>query len=156
MILFKWSLQFMNSFQMLNSIDHWGVDIFTLASLTNNRPLTTMTYKIFQVNKLLTLNAIIFRRISFLQLYYKTLKYFQERNLFQTFQISDHVFIAFLMTLEDHYHADVPYHNNKHAADVTQSIHVLLNSAALEVKIPSLNLIQDFFRKIYQTQILDL
>merc|ERR1719412_3072659 len=27
---------------------------------------------------------------------------------------------------------DVPYHNNKHAADVTQSIHVLLNSAALE------------------------
>ena len=39
------------------------------------------------------------------------------------------------MTLEDHYHMDVPYHNNKHAADVTQSIHVLLNSAALEVKI---------------------
>merc|ERR1719510_1033445 len=89
--------------KMLNSIDHWGVDIFSLASLTNNRPLTTMTYKIFQ-----------------------------ERNLFNTFQISDHTFIAFLMTLEDHYHMDVPYHNNKHAADVTQSIHVLLNSAALE------------------------
>merc|ERR1719510_2880725 len=89
--------------KMLNSIDHWGVDIFSLASLTNNRPLTTMTYKIFQ-----------------------------ERNLFNTFQISDHTFIAFLMTLEDHYHSDVPYHNNKHAADVTQSIHVLLNSAALE------------------------
>ena len=34
---------------MLNSIDHWGVDIFNLATLTNNRPLTTMTYKIFQV-----------------------------------------------------------------------------------------------------------
>merc|ERR1719412_1181836 len=27
---------------------------------------------------------------------------------------------------------DVPYHNNKHAADVSQSIHVLLNSPALE------------------------
>ena len=39
------------------------------------------------------------------------------------------------MTLEDHYHSDVPYHNNKHAADVTQSIHVLLNSAALEVTL---------------------
>ena len=36
-------------FQMLNSIDHWGVDIFSLGSLTNNRPLTTVTYKIFQV-----------------------------------------------------------------------------------------------------------
>ena len=61
MILCKCSPQFMISFQMLNSIDHWGVDIFTLASLTNNRPLTTMTYKIFQVIKLITLNAIIFR-----------------------------------------------------------------------------------------------
>ena len=51
----------------------------------------------------------------------------------QTFQISSHVLVTFLMTLEDHYHYDVPYHNNKHAADVTQSMHVLLNSQALEV-----------------------
>ena len=61
--------------------------------------------------------------------------------MFQTFQISDHVFIAFMMTLEDHYHLDVPYHNNKHAADVTQSMHVLLNSSALEVKIRYINAI---------------
>jgi hypothetical protein len=27
----------------------------------------------------------------------------------------------------------VPYHNNLHAADVTQSMHALLNSPALEV-----------------------
>ena len=60
---------------------------------------------------------------------------FQERDLFKTFQIADSTFIAFLMTLEDHYHVEVPYHNNKHAADVTQSIHVLLNSSALEVMI---------------------
>ena len=71
----------------------------------------------------------------------KTLIFFQERNLFQTFQISDHIFIAFLMTLEDHYHANVPYHNNKHAADVTQSIHVLLNSAALEVITYFINMV---------------
>ena len=31
--------------------------------------------------------------------------------------------------------SDVPYHNSVHAADVTQSTHVLLNSPALEVKI---------------------
>ena len=30
---------------------------------------------------------------------------------------------------------DVPYHNGVHAADVTQSTHVLLNSPALEVII---------------------
>ena len=29
--------------------------------------------------------------------------------------------------------SDVPYHNSVHAADVTQSTHVLLNSPALEV-----------------------
>lgn len=38
------------------------------------------------------------------------------------------------MTLEDHYHADVAYHNNIHAADVVQSTHVLLSTPALEVK----------------------
>lgn len=37
------------------------------------------------------------------------------------------------MTLEDHYHGDVAYHNNIHAADVTQSTHVLLSTPALEV-----------------------
>ena len=49
------------------------------------------------------------------------------------FKIPGNVFISFLMTLEDHYLRDVPYHNSLHAADVTQSTHVLLNSPALEV-----------------------
>lgn len=38
-----------------------------------------------------------------------------------------------MMTLEGHYHTDVAYHNNIHAADVVQSTHVLLSSPALEV-----------------------
>ncbi|TNN38474.1 cAMP-specific 3',5'-cyclic phosphodiesterase 4D [Liparis tanakae] len=37
------------------------------------------------------------------------------------------------MALEDNYHADVAYHNNIHAADVVQSIHVLLSTPALEL-----------------------
>lgn len=37
------------------------------------------------------------------------------------------------MTLEDHYHANVAYHNSLHAADVTQSTHVLLSTPALDV-----------------------
>lgn len=38
-----------------------------------------------------------------------------------------------MMTLEDHYVKDNPFHNSTHAADVTQSTNVLLNTPALEV-----------------------
>lgn len=41
-------------------------------------------------------------------------------------------FVTFMMTLEDHYVKDNPFHNSLHAADVTQSTHVLLNTPALE------------------------
>lgn len=61
--------------------------------------------------------------------------YAQERDLLKTFNIPPKTFITFMMTLEDHYLKDVPYHNSLHAADVTQSTHVLLNSPALEVSM---------------------
>lgn len=61
------------------------------------------------------------------------LSHFQERDLLKTFKIPLDTFITYLMTLEDHYHSDVAYHNNIHAADVTQSTHVLLSTPALEV-----------------------
>jgi cAMP-specific phosphodiesterase 4 len=38
------------------------------------------------------------------------------------------------MTLEEHY-LNVPYHNSLHAADVVQSVHVLLLSPALDVSL---------------------
>lgn len=57
----------------------------------------------------------------------------QERDLLKTFKIPIDIFITFMMTLEDHYHVDVAYHNNIHAADVVQSTHVLLSTPALEV-----------------------
>lgn len=37
-----------------------------------------------------------------------------------------------MVTLEDHYVKDNPFHNSLHAADVAQSTHVLLNTPALE------------------------
>ena len=58
----------------------------------------------------------------------------QERDLMKTFKIPSKTLVSFLMTLEDHYGKEVPYHNHFHAADVTQSTHVLLNSPALEVR----------------------
>lgn len=41
--------------------------------------------------------------------------------------------MMYMLTLEDHYHADVAYHNSLHAADVLQSTHVLLATPALDV-----------------------
>lgn len=70
----------------------------------------------------------------------KTLREFllpQERDLLKTFKIPVDTLITYLMTLEDHYHADVAYHNNIHAADVVQSTHVLLSTPALEVNLVS-------------------
>uniref|UniRef100_A0A673LGP7 Phosphodiesterase 4C, cAMP-specific b n=1 Tax=Sinocyclocheilus rhinocerous TaxID=307959 RepID=A0A673LGP7_9TELE len=59
----------------------------------------------------------------------------QERDLLKTFKIPSDTFLTFLMTLEDHYHVDMAYHNNIHAADVVQSTHVLLSTPALEVSM---------------------
>ena len=57
----------------------------------------------------------------------------QERDLMKTFNIPANTLVTYLMHLEDHYRREVPYHNNIHAADVTQSTHVLLSVSALEV-----------------------
>nr|XP_029502727.1 cAMP-specific 3',5'-cyclic phosphodiesterase 4D-like [Oncorhynchus nerka] len=70
---------------------------------------------------------------------------FQERDLLKTFKIPLDTFITYLMTLEDHYHGDVAYHNNIHAADVTQSTHVLLSTPALEAVFTDLEILAAIF-----------
>lgn len=65
-----------------------------------------------------------------------TMLYFfflQARDLLKAFMIPAKTFVTFMMTLEDNYLKDNPFHNSTHAADVTQSTNVLLNSPALEV-----------------------
>ncbi|KTG45650.1 hypothetical protein cypCar_00000551 [Cyprinus carpio] len=89
----------------LEDINKWGLNVFKVTEFSGNRPLTVMMHTIFQ-----------------------------ERDLLKTFKIPLDTFITYLMTLEDHYHADVAYHSNIHAADVTQSTHVLLSTPALEVR----------------------
>ncbi|XP_063703547.1 3',5'-cyclic-AMP phosphodiesterase isoform X4 [Culicoides brevitarsis] len=89
--------------QALGEMNNWGIDIFKIGLLSMNRPLTCVAYWIFC-----------------------------ERDLLNTLMIPAKVFLAFITTLEDHYVKDNPFHNSLHAADVTQSIHVLLNSPALE------------------------
>ena len=48
----------------------WGVDIFRLADLTNGRPLTAITYKIFKVKGIVALMKAELMKIFF-QLYFK-------------------------------------------------------------------------------------
>lgn len=49
------------------------------------------------------------------------------------FRIPVETMVTYMLTLEDHYHQDVAYHNSLHAADVLQSTHVLLATPALNV-----------------------
>jgi len=90
--------------KVLGYVNAWGLDVLKVASLvTEERGLTCVTYRIFQ-----------------------------ERDLMRHFKIPARTMVNFLMTLEDHYVKDIPYHNHSHAADVTQSTHVLLQSPNLE------------------------
>ena len=88
---------------LLNRVNDWGLDTFRIEDLSGQRPLTAITYRIFQ-----------------------------ERCLLRTYAIEPQTLISYLLTLEDHYQ-QVPYHNKAHGADVCQSMHVLLNASALDV-----------------------
>ncbi|XP_017870703.1 PREDICTED: cAMP-specific 3',5'-cyclic phosphodiesterase isoform X6 [Drosophila arizonae] len=88
---------------LLGELDTWGIEIFKIGELSCNRPLTCVAYTIFQSRELLT-----------------------------SLMIPPKTFLNFMTTLEDHYVKDNPFHNSLHAADVTQSTNVLLNTPALE------------------------
>ncbi|XP_009702862.1 PREDICTED: cAMP-specific 3',5'-cyclic phosphodiesterase 4B [Cariama cristata] len=100
----------------LEDLNKWGLNIFNVARYSHNRPLTCIMYAIFQ-----------------------------ERDLLKTFKISSDTFVAYMMTLEDHYHSDVAYHNSLHAADVAQSTHVLLSTPALDAVFTDLEILAAIF-----------
>uniref|UniRef100_A0A672QKW4 Phosphodiesterase n=1 Tax=Sinocyclocheilus grahami TaxID=75366 RepID=A0A672QKW4_SINGR len=102
--------------QELNDLNKWGLNIFHVAEYSNNRPLSCTMFAIFQ-----------------------------ERDLLKTFRIPVDTFITYVMTLEDHYHANVAYHNSLHAADVTQSTHVLLSTPALDAVFTDLEILAALF-----------
>ncbi|XP_074158642.1 3',5'-cyclic-AMP phosphodiesterase 4C isoform X2 [Sminthopsis crassicaudata] len=100
----------------LKDTNRWGLDVFKVAEFSGNRPLTAIMYSIFQ-----------------------------ERDLLKTFQIPPDTLVTYLLTLEDHYHSDVAYHNSIHAADVAQSTHVLLSTPALEAVFTDLEILAAIF-----------
>ncbi|GAA6091313.1 cAMP-specific 3',5'-cyclic phosphodiesterase 4B isoform X1 [Tachysurus ichikawai] len=100
----------------LENINKWGLNIFRIAEHSHQRPLTCVMYAIFQ-----------------------------ERDLMKTFKIPMDTFVTYMMTLEDHYHSDVAYHNSLHAADVAQSTHILLSTPALEAVFTDLEILAAIF-----------
>ncbi|XP_066469682.1 3',5'-cyclic-AMP phosphodiesterase 4A isoform X2 [Tiliqua scincoides] len=100
----------------LENLNKWGLNIFRVAEYSNNRSLSCIMYSIFQ-----------------------------ERDLLKTFKIPVDTLVTYIMTLEDHYHADVAYHNSLHAADVTQSTHVLLSTPALDAVFTDLEILAAIF-----------
>ncbi|XP_022917604.2 3',5'-cyclic-AMP phosphodiesterase isoform X6 [Onthophagus taurus] len=100
----------------LIEIDRWGIDIFKIEELSNGRPLTCVAYTTFT-----------------------------SRDLLKQLMIPPKTFVTFMMTLEDHYVKDNPFHNSMHAADVTQSTHVLLNTPALESVFTPLEIMAALF-----------
>ncbi|XP_070597578.1 3',5'-cyclic-AMP phosphodiesterase 4A isoform X1 [Erythrolamprus reginae] len=100
----------------LEYLNKWGLNIFRVSDYSNNRSLSCIMYTIFQ-----------------------------ERELLKTFKIPVDTLVTYIMTLEDHYHADVAYHNSLHAADVTQSTHVLLSTPALDAVFTDLEILAAIF-----------
>ncbi|XP_076353073.1 3',5'-cyclic-AMP phosphodiesterase-like isoform X2 [Tachypleus tridentatus] len=101
--------------QQLEHVDKWGVDVFKIGEYSNNRPLTAVTYTIWM-----------------------------NREILKTFDIPSKTAINYLMTLEDHY-LKIPYHNSSHASDVTQCVHVLLFSPALDSVFTDLEIFAALF-----------
>ncbi|VDL19924.1 unnamed protein product [Hymenolepis diminuta] len=87
---------------LASGLDKWGMDIFKLAECTSN-PLTCVTYTILK-----------------------------NRGLINKFKIPHWNLLRYLRSVEEHYNVHTPYHNKVHAADVVQSVHVLLQAPALE------------------------
>ncbi|XP_075678077.1 3',5'-cyclic-AMP phosphodiesterase 4C-like isoform X3 [Dermatophagoides pteronyssinus] len=102
--------------KIFSDMDRWGIDLFKVSEYSNRHPLTSVMYTIFK-----------------------------SRDLMKTFQIPSQTFIRLMLTLEDHYHIDVPYHNSIHAADVAQSVHVLLLSPALDSVFTDLEILTALF-----------
>ncbi|KAL1235707.1 5'-cyclic phosphodiesterase pde-4,Probable 3' [Trichinella pseudospiralis] len=86
----------------LNQIDRWGIDIFKMDELSHNHSLTTITFTILK-----------------------------NRGLLKAFNIRPARLLTYLLHLEDHYRKN-SYHNSLHAADVTQTVHVMLSTPSLE------------------------
>lgn len=80
----------------------WNVDVFHFDSLSGGNPLVSACYMLFK-----------------------------KHNFFTELQISPHIFINFMTTIQDSYHSVNPYHNAMHATDVLLITNQLLAAESL-------------------------
>lgn len=101
---------------LLKHLTRWDMNIFTLAKVSQGRPLTALGMKLFETT-----------------------------GLIEEFKIDPLVLTRFFIAVEEEYGRapEVPYHNNVHAADVLHSTSVLLNLPELS-KTPSLEKLAAF------------
>ncbi len=81
---------------VLSKVDDWQFDAFKLNEVSGGRPLSLLSYALLK-----------------------------RCEVADKFQMDDHRLVKFLMRVEDGY-PNNPYHNRIHAADVLQSLHVLV------------------------------
>ncbi|EGT53509.1 hypothetical protein CAEBREN_31468 [Caenorhabditis brenneri] len=99
----------------MNRLDDWGPDVFKIDDLSKNHSLTVITFSLFK-----------------------------QRNLFKLFEIHQSTLVTYLLNLEHHYRNN-HYHNFIHAADVAQSMHVLLMSPVLSDVFTDLEVLAAIF-----------
>ncbi|KAF4130919.1 3'5'-cyclic nucleotide phosphodiesterase [Phytophthora infestans] len=87
----------LNAVGELMERDGWSVDTFEVARLTNNKPISFITYIAFE-----------------------------QHNLFDLCSVNKSTLANFLYFLDIGYHRN-PYHNNCHAADVVSSVEYLIS-----------------------------
>ncbi|GIL91655.1 hypothetical protein Vretimale_9589 [Volvox reticuliferus] len=81
---------------VLGKVDDWQFDAFKLNEVSGGRPLSLLSYALLK-----------------------------RCEVADKFEMDDHRLVKFLMRIEDGY-PNNPYHNRIHAADVLQSLHVLV------------------------------
>lgn len=86
---------------VLAKVDDWQFDAFRLAEVSNGRPLSLLGFALLK-----------------------------RYDIVKHFQLDELRLVRFLMRVEDGYPAN-PYHNRIHAADVLQSLHVLVARGGL-------------------------
>lgn len=93
---------------ILEGIDEWGLDVHTIDKLSGGHPLVVVMFAIFK-----------------------------KRGLLDFLALDEYTFLTGLFELEKQYRLTPSYHNARHAADVTHTVHVILNGTTLQVSIRS-------------------
>jgi len=107
---------------MFERIDEWNFDTFTLDKLSDGRPLFVTGFTLFV-----------------------------KHDLINKFNIPESNLRNFLREIESGYHPN-PYHNNLHACDVTQVLHVIISTGNLNQYLSQ----EDIFAALFAAMVHDL